>query len=67
MKLGDLEILAAASMELLTLTLANTPEPARGETVRGLSATLATDVAQKRKRLEQKIPNRRLDTPEGSA
>jgi hypothetical protein len=67
MRLGDLEVLAAASMELLTLTLANMPEPRRGEVVRGLSETLAADVAQKRKRLEQKIPNRRLDTPEGSA
>ena len=67
MNLGDLDILAAASMELLTLTLANMPEPVRGETVRGLSETLASDVAQKRGLLEQKIPSRRLDTPGGSA
>jgi hypothetical protein len=67
MNLGDLDILAAASMELLTITLANMPEPQRGERVRGLSETLAADVAQKRERLEQKIPNRRLDAPEGSA
>ena len=61
MSLGKLDILAAASMELLTLALANMPEPTRGERVKGLSATLAADVAQKRKRIEQKIPNRRLD------
>jgi hypothetical protein len=63
MSLGKLDILAAASMELLTLALANMPEPTRGERVKGLSATLAADVAQKRKRIEQKIPNRRLDAP----
>jgi hypothetical protein len=67
MSLGKLDILAAASMELLTLALANMPEPMRGERVKGLSATLAADVAQKRKRIEQKIPNRRLDAPKGSA
>jgi hypothetical protein len=63
MSLGKLDILAAASMELLTLALANMPEPTRGERVKGLTATLAADVAQKRKRIEQKIPNRRLDAP----
>ena len=67
MNRGDLDILAAASMDLLTLTLANMPEPRRGETVRGLSETLAIDVAKKRERLEQKIPNRKLDAPKGSA
>jgi hypothetical protein len=65
--LGELEVLAAASMELLTLTLANMPEPKRGEIVRGLTETLAADVAQKREHLENKLPNRRLDTPKGSA
>jgi hypothetical protein len=64
---GELDILAAAAMELLTITLANMPEPKRGERVRGLSTTMAADVAQKRERLEQKIPARRLDTPKGSA
>jgi len=54
------------------LALANMPEPMRGERVRGLSATLASDVAQKRRRIEQKIPNRKLDAlrqtpPKGSA
>lgn len=72
MSLGKLDILAAASMELLALALANMPEPARGERLKGLSATLAADVAQKRKRIEQKIPNRKLDAlrqapPKGSA
>ena len=60
MSLGKLDILAAASMELLTLALANMPEPTRSERVKGLSATLAADVAQKRKRIEQKTPNRKL-------
>jgi hypothetical protein len=64
---GDLDVLAAASMELLTSAIANMPEPRRGETVRALSETLAVDVAKKRERLEQKIPNRRLDAPKGSA
>jgi hypothetical protein len=67
MNVGDLDIIASAAMELLTSTLANMPEPMRGERVRGLSDTLAADVAKKRERFEQKIPNRRLDTPEGSA
>ena len=72
MGLGKLDILVAASMELLTSALANLPEPMRGERIRGLSATLARDVAQKRRRIEQKIPNRKLDAlrqtpPKGSA
>jgi hypothetical protein len=67
MSLGDLEVLAAASMELLTTALANIPEPRRGELVSGLSATMAADVARKREWLEQRNPGRRLDTPEGSA
>jgi hypothetical protein len=58
MSVGDLEVLAAAAMELLTITLANMPEPRRGEIVRGLSTTMAADVAQKRDQLEQKIPAR---------
>jgi len=57
----DLDVLAAAAMALLTSAIANMPEPRRGETVRGLSETLAIDVAKQRERLEQKIPNRRLD------
>jgi hypothetical protein len=72
MSQGDLDVLAAAAMELLTMVLANMPEPIRGERVKGLSATLAANVAQKRERLEQKIPDRRLDAlrqtpPKGSA
>jgi hypothetical protein len=67
MSQGDLEVLAAASMELLTMAIANMPEPRRGEITRGLSTTMAADVAQKREQLEQKIPGRRLDTPKGSA
>jgi hypothetical protein len=63
----DLDVLAAAAMALLTRTVANMPEPRRSETVRGLSETLAIDVAKQRERLEQKIPIRRLDTPKGSA
>jgi hypothetical protein len=67
MNLADLEVLAAASMELLTTTLANMPEPRRGEIVRGLSETLAGDVAKKREWLERNIPSRRFDEPKGSA
>jgi hypothetical protein len=67
MNLADLEVLAAATAELLTNTLANMPEPRRGEVVRGLSETLAADVARKREWLEQRIPNRRFDAPKGSA
>jgi hypothetical protein len=67
MSLGDLEVLAAASMDLLTTALANIPEPRRGEIVKGLSATMAADIARKREWLEQTIPGLRLDTPEGSA
>ena len=59
----DLDVLAAASADLLILAIANMREPRRGETIRGLSETLAVDVAKKREWLEQKNPNRRLDTP----
>ena len=55
---GDLDILAAASWELLTTTLANMPEPQRDRRVRRLSETLTADVAKKRERLEQKIHGR---------
>jgi hypothetical protein len=58
---GDLDILAAASWELLTTTLANMPESQRARRVSRLSETLAVDVAKKRERLEQKIGGR-LDT-----
>jgi len=63
----DLDVLAAASADLLTLAIANMPEPRRGETIRELSEMLAVDVAKKREWLERKNPNRRLDTPKGSA
>ena len=55
---GDLDILAAASWELLTTTLANMPESQRGKRVRRLTETLAAAVAKKRERLEQKIAGR---------
>jgi hypothetical protein len=65
MALGDLDILAAASWELLTTTLANMPESQRRRRVRQLSETLA------RERLEQKIVGRldmlRRAPPEDSA
>jgi hypothetical protein len=64
MNLADLEVLAAALLELLTTTLANMPEPRR-EIVR--SAELAADVSKKREWLEQRFPIRRLDAPKGSA
>ena len=66
-KQGDLDVLTAATMELLTMTLANMPEPIRSKRVEGLSATLAADVAKKRERIEQNILTRHLDTPRGSA
>ena len=62
---GDLYILAAASWELLTTTLANMPEPQRGRRVRRLSETLTAGVAKKRERLEQKIRGR-LDALRGA-
>jgi aspartate aminotransferase-like enzyme len=62
---GDLDILAAASWELLTTTLANMPEPQRGRRARRLSETLTADVAKKRERLEQKIRGR-LDALRGA-
>jgi hypothetical protein len=62
---GDLDILAAASWELLTTTLANMSEPQRGRRVRRLSETLTADVAKKRERLEQKIRGR-LDALRGA-
>jgi len=55
MSLGDLQVLAAAAMELLTSASANMPEPRRGEVVRRLSETMAADVARKRERLEQRF------------
>ena len=71
MTLGDLDILAAASWELLTTTLANMPESQRRRRVRQLSETLAAGVAKKRERLEQKIVGRldmlRRAPPEDSA
>jgi hypothetical protein len=67
MNLADLEVLAAALMELLTTALANMPEPRRGEIVRGFSAELAADVSKKREWLEQRLQIRRLDEPKGSA
>ena len=71
MSLGDLDILAAASWELLTTTLANMTESQRDRRVRRLSETLAADVAKKRERLEQKILGRldalRQAPPEDSA
>ena len=56
MNQADLDVLAVASVELLTNTLANMPEPMRGDRLRALSMTLEADVAKKRKRIEQSIP-----------
>lgn len=56
MNQADLDVLAVASTELLTNTLANMPEPMRGHRVKALSKTLAAEVAEKRKRIEQSIP-----------
>ena len=48
---ADLDILAAAAMDLVISALANMPEPMRGQRVKGLSETLAADVAKKREQL----------------
>ena len=56
MSLGDLDILAAASMELLALAIAKMPKSMRDVRLKGLPAVLAADVAQKRKHIEEKIP-----------
>jgi hypothetical protein len=49
--MADLDILAAAALELLTSALANMPEPMRGKRVSGVSETLAAEVAKKREQL----------------
>jgi len=64
MSLGDLDILAAASMELLALAIAKMPKSMRDVRLKGLPAVLAADVAQKRKRIEQTIAQ---TIPKGSA
>ena len=56
MNQADLDVLAVASVELLTNALANMPEPMRGDRLRAFSETLAADVAKKRERIEQSIP-----------
>ncbi len=47
MNQADLDVLAIASVELLPNTLANMLEPMRGDRLRRLSETLASDVAKK--------------------
>ena len=64
MSLGNLDILAAASMELLALAIANMPKSMREIRLKGLPAILAADAAQKRKRIEQTIEQA---IPKGSA
>lgn len=56
MNQADLDVLAVASVELLTNTLANMPEPMRGDRLSAFAETLAADVAKKRERIEQSIP-----------
>jgi hypothetical protein len=56
MNQADLDVLAVASVELLTNTLANMPEPMRGDRLRAFSETLAADVAKKRERIEHSTP-----------
>jgi hypothetical protein len=56
MNQADLDVLAVASAELLTNTLANMPEPMRSDRLKAFSETLAADVAKKRERIEQSIP-----------
>jgi hypothetical protein len=66
MNLADLEVLAAALMELLTTALANMPEPRRGEIVR-IFFRAGSRVSKKREWLEQRFPIRRLDASRDSA
>jgi hypothetical protein len=56
MSQADLDVLAVASVELLTNTLANMPEPMRSDRLRAFKASLKADVAKKRMRIEQSIP-----------
>ena len=53
---ADLDVLAVASVELLTNTLANMPEPMRGDRLRAFTESLEADAAKKRERIEQSIP-----------
>ena len=62
---ADLDILAAAALELLTSALANMPEPMRGERVRGVSETLTAEVAKKREQLGLNVLQQ--TPPKGSA
>jgi GGDEF domain-containing protein len=55
MNQADLDVLAVASLELLTNTLANMPEPMRSDRLKAFSETLAADIAKKRERIEQSI------------
>jgi hypothetical protein len=56
MNQADLDVLAVASAELLTNTLANMPEPMRSDRLKAFSESMAADVAKKRERIEQSIP-----------
>lgn len=58
MSQADLDVLAVASVEFLTNTLANMPEPTRGHRLRAISESLETEVAKKRMRVEQSVPKR---------
>ena len=62
---ADLDILAAAAMDLVISALANMPEPMRGQRVKGLSETLAADVAKKREQLGLDVLQQ--TPPKGSA
>ncbi len=62
---ADLDILAAAALELLTSALTNMPEPMRGQRVRGVSETLAAEVAKKREQLGLDVLQQ--TPPKGSA
>jgi hypothetical protein len=65
MNQADLDVLAVASAELLTNTLANMPEPMRSDRLKAFSETLAADVAKKRERLNRafrKVQRKRLES-----
>jgi hypothetical protein len=55
MSQADLDVLAVATVELLTSTLANMPERMGGDRLRALMVTLEADVAKKRERIEHSV------------
>jgi hypothetical protein len=55
MSQADLDVLAVATVELLTNILANMPEHMGGDRLRAFTASLEADVAKKRERIEYSV------------